>query len=428
MRKALPRIAGFAVVALLGWLMFTAQAPDRALDRSVMGADGLEIWLRANDIDITRSNPRVTHRRKDLSAMIVPLYDTDLYDDADTPADDAARMANIDPRDAQGWVLDAAAEQLPTLVVLPKWRGGFALTAIAHEQTQVPLPALSNVLGNLGLGDARMLAVENRVTTARVAPSPAATNPQEIALFRAQLFDVLHLPRHCAPLVVIGDGALLIDCGASGDTPAMRFLADPDMLNNHGLGLADNAAFALGLVRDLTAGDMRPVLLATQTVLVSDDTGPPEPHERTGEDLSRFFAWPLSALWLMGGAVLGLALWRGALRFGPAQGPAPDVAASSRHAAIAAKARLLRLSGADARMAAEHARAHLADMAAQALGPAAANDAGVARWLARLARRNPDLARDLRDAAMIPPDTSAADLPRRLATLYALTRKAQDAA
>jgi hypothetical protein len=428
MRKALPGIFGLAVVALLGWLMFTAKGPDRALDRSVMGADGLEIWLRANDMPVTRANRRLTHRREDLSAMIVPLYDTNLRDQAAAPTDDAARMANPDPRDMQGWMMEVSADLLPTLVVLPKWRQGFALTGIAHEQTQVPPAALREVLQNLDLKGARVLPVENRVTTARVAVSPAAPRAQDIALFRAQLLDVLSLPSRCSPLVVIGDGALLIDCRETDDIPALRILTDPDVLNNHGLRLADNAGFALDVVRDLTAGDARPVLLATESVLVSDDEGPPEPHERSAEDLSRFFAWPLSALWLMGGAVLGLALWRGARRFGPAHGPAQDAAASSRRAAIAAKARLLRLSGADARMAAEHARAHLADMAVQALGPGSGNEAGVARWLALLARSNPDLARDLHDAGQIPPDTPSAELPRRLAALYALTRKAQHAA
>lgn len=428
MRKALSGLAGFAVVALLGWLLFTAQGPDRALDRSVMGADGLEIWLRANDVPVTRANTRLTHRREDLSAMIVPLYDTNLHEQAAPPADDAARMANPDPRDMQGWKLEVSASVLPTLVVLPKWRQGFALTGIAHEQTQVPPAALHGVLRNLDLQGARVLPVENRVTTARVAVSPAAPHAQEIALFRAQLLDVLSLPARCSPLVVIGDGALLIDCRETGEIPGLRILTDPDVLNNHGLRLADNAGFALALVRDLVSADTRPVLLATESVLVSEEDGPPEPHERTAEDLSRFFAWPLSALWLMGGVVLGLALWRGARRFGPAHGPAQDVAASSRRAAIAAKARLLRLSGADARMAAEHARAHLADMAVQALGPGSGNDSGVARWLALLARNNPDLARDLQDASQIPPDTPSADLPRRLAALYALTRKAQHAA
>lgn len=427
MRKALPGIAGFALVALVGWLILAASGPDRRLDASVMGADGLAIWLRANGVEVTRSNPRLTHRREDLSVAILPLYDTDLTETAETPRDDAGRMAQTDPRDADGWLVEDMAKKLPTLIVLPKWRGGFALTGIAHEQTQIPPARIHQVIRQTGLRGAWLLPVENRVTTAQVA-AWAGQRPESLALFRAQLIDRGSLPRHCSALASIGAGALLIECRATDRFPAAFFLTDPDILNNHGLRLADNAGFALALVRGLRGADARPVFLATEAVPVSDTTAPPEPHERTAEDLSRFFAWPLSALWLMGGAVLGLALWRGMRRFGPPQGPTRDAAEGSRHAAIAAKARLLRLSGADARMAAEHARAHLADMAAQALGPGSGNDAGVARWLALLARRNPDLARDLHDAAAIPPDTSAADLPRRLATLHALTRKAQDAA
>lgn len=426
MAKGWPILAGVAVLALLGWLILSARGDD-GLDRSVMGTSGLAVWLRAEGIETRIASTRSSPRREDVSVAILPLYDTDLNRPAEDPQGDAERMAQIDPRDVDGWLVTSMVDRLPVLLALPKWRGGFAITGIAHEQTQVPAPAAQRLVTQTRLSGARLAAVENRITTARVAAAPAGATPRDIALFRAQLIRADSLPRGCSALVTLAQGVLVAECRVP-DVPPVWVLSDPDILNNHGLAMADNAAFAADLVRSLRGGDARPVLLAPSPVWIAADDDTPEPHQRTGEDLARFFAWPLSALWLMGAAVLGLAVWRGAVRFGPPRMPGRDAPASSRRAAIAAKARLLRLSGADARLAAEHARAHMADMAAQALGPGAANDAGVARWLAGLARRNPDLARDLGQAATIPPDTPVADLPRRLATLHALTRKAQDAA
>jgi hypothetical protein len=425
MARALPAVLGVAVLALLGWLILSARGDD-GLDRSVMGTSGLAVWLRSDGIETRVASTRSSPRREDVSVAILPLYDTDLNRPAGDPQNDVDRMAQIDPRDVDGWLVNAMVDRLPVLLALPKWRGGFAITGIAHEQTQVPPDRVQRLVTQTRLGGARLAPVENGITTARVAAAPAGAAPREIALFRAQLIRADSLPRGCSALVTLAQGVLVAECQAP-DVPPVWVLSDPDILNNHGLAMAGNAAFAADLVRALRGADARPVLLAPSPVWIADDESS-EPHQRTGEDLARFFAWPLSALWLMGAAVLGLAVWRGMVRFGPPRMPGRDAPASSRRAAIAAKARLLRLSGADARMAAEHARAHMADMAAQALGPGAANDAGVARWLAGLARRNPDLARDLGQAAAIPPDTPAADLPRRLATLHALTRKAQDAA
>ncbi len=261
------------------------------------------------------------------------------------------------------------------------------------------------------------------------APPAEASPGFRIALFRAQLLDRASLPPDCAELAGLPAGALVVQCAARGNTPSATYLSDPDLLNNHGLRLADNAAFAWALVAALRGTDTRPVLLATEPVYIRTGEEKPEPHERTGEDLARFFAWPLSAMWAMGGAVLALALWRGARRFGPARGRQDRTEARWRRAALAAKARLLRVSGADGRMAVAHVPSHLADLAVQTLGPGAGNDPGIARWFALVARRNALLADEIRATAhRITPDTPPAELPRLIQTLHALTRKAQDAA
>lgn len=470
MQRSLGTVAVGLAVALVAWLIWGAAGNDgRRLDASVMGGDGLRHWLASQEVPVVRAMGRTSPIREDLSFGILPLYDTDLFDTDPEPETDEARMAQTSPREAEAWLVRSMARSLPMVIVLPKWRTGFALTGIAHAQTQVPLDQVGRVIGQLGPETLRLRPVANEVTSGAIAlrdlpvpqiapPAPTAgatgdidasgqtqNDPQQaqplppvagparkpipVALFRAQLFDRATLPDTCAEMAGLAEGALVLRCGETDDGPAMTVVSDPDLLNNHGLRLADNAAFARELVEVLRAGDPRPVLLATEPVYIRSADDQPEPHRRTGEDLARLFAWPLSALWAMGGVVVGLALWRGLRRFGPARGAPADPAALSRRTAMEAKARLLRLSGADARMAAEHVRAHLADLAVRALGPGAGNDPGIARWFALIARRDAALAADIRATAdRITPDTPAADVPRLVQTLHALTRKAQDAA
>jgi hypothetical protein len=202
-------------------------------------------------------------------------------------------------------------------------------------------------------------------------------------------------------------------------------------MNNHGLSLAENAAWSLGLVAALRGADTRPVYLALEPVPPGEPFQRPEPHERTAEDLSRFFAWPLSALWAMAALVLALTVWRGLRRFGPLTAAPTGALETSRTAAIQAKARLLRLAGADQRMAGEFIRSHLSQIATQVLGPGHGSDAGVQRWLQILDRRNPALAAEMQAAiaAINTKDTlSPAELARRLDTFRDLTRKATNAA
>lgn len=431
MRNPLVLIGGAALVVLVLVLLFASGGGGNArLDNSVMGTNGLGQWLSANRIPLTRSSGRSTAPREDLSIALLPLYDTNLNARSREAESDAQRMADTSPREAQGWIVQEMQAALPMLTILPKWRNGFALTGIAHEQTQIPPDDVHRVFGQLGLGGARLIAVQNRIVSGRLE-GVAALQGRQIALFRPQLFDRMHPAPGCTEIAGLPEGALILACrlDSRGTQKVTWYLSDPDVLNNHGLRLADNAGFTLDLVNWMRGEDSRRVLLAQGALLLDSAQTTTQPHKRTAEDLSRFFAWPLSALWAMAGTVLLLALWRGARRFGPARSAGAGGLDQSRRAAITAKARLLRLSGADARMASEHVRAHLADLATQSLGPGAGNDPGIARWFALLERRNAELAGQIRAAAdRITPDTSPADLPRLIETFHALTRKASDAA
>lgn len=429
MRNAAAPIIGGAILALLIALVYFASGRgERDLDASVMGTDGVATWLRRNDLEVVYSHPRANPLASEISLGIAPLYDTDFYDSRQVEDTDAERMASTSPRQIDADMLGDMRSKIPMLIILPKWRYGFAMTGIAHQQTQIPPKEVKAVIAQFDLQPLGLLPITNDITEG-VLVGNLGDKPLTSAVFRAQLFDRATLPQGCIERLGIAEGAYLIECKPSQRSKISYWLSDPDLLSNHGLNLADHAEAAPIWVAALRGTHAAPILLAQHPVWLREEDEEHEPYERTPEDLLRLFKWPLSAFWAMGAAVLALAFWRGTKRFGAPKGRVIDRAASSRRAAIAAKARLLRLSGADARMAAEHVRARMIDMAAHALGPASANEAGVHRWLSLIERRDAQLASDLRQTvAGITPDLPHGELLRMIEKFHDLSRKASDAA
>lgn len=429
MRNALTPIIGIAILALLIALVYFASGrSDRELDRSVMGTEGLSIWLRRNEIEVIHSHPSANPLVGEISLGIAPLYDTDFYDSRQPDETDAERMASTSPRQIDADMLGDMRSKIPMLIVMPKWRYGFAMTGIAHQQTQIPPKEVKAVMAQFDLQPLGLLPIANEITEGTLVGNLGDT-PLQSAVFRAQLFDRATLPKGCVERLGIAQGAYLVECPPSDRSKISYWLSDPDLLSNHGLNIADHAAAAPLWIAPLRGAHQGPILLAQHPVWLRETDEAHEPYERTPEDLLRLFKWPLSAFWAMGAAVLALAFWRGAKRYGAPKGRVIDKAASSRRAAIAAKARLLRLSGADARMAAEHVRARMSDMAGHALGQTAANEAGVHRWLSLIERRDAQLAADLRQTvAAITPDLPHGELLRLIEKFHDLSRKASDAA
>jgi hypothetical protein len=204
------------------------------------------------------------------------------------------------------------------------------------------------------------------------------------------------------------------------DVPQQGYwlLADPDLINNHGLAQGDNAAIAAIVIRNASTGEDIVV------DRVSEYWRPEVPEaRRTREwsDLAPLFQGRFVALWAGLAALAGLMIWRGAVRYGA---PLPGIDAgpgASRQVAVAATARLLRLSGHDGALLGAWAEQRLARAAAQVLGPhrASAIDPGaqLTEWLAR---RDADRARALggaiADIRAAPPDADAAYALRLLDT------------
>jgi hypothetical protein len=161
-------------------------------------------------------------------------------------------------------------------------------------------------------------------------------------------------------------------------------LSDPDFLNNHGLSLGDNAAIAALLLPEI-AGDQKIVVDYTRRVWAdaTEDTYP----KRTWSDLLRFFSYPFSLLWIGLTAFMALAIWRSWARYGAPIRAFDDEMSAAKDVAVTAKARLLRLSGHDGALVAEHTAQRLHELVAKVFGPHRKQTRdplpSLATWLAR---------------------------------------------
>jgi len=424
-KAALIGIAGAAILVLgLGYLVLTpseSHRKDRALDTSVIGLEGLVKWLPDQGIRVVRSNPRLHPRTSNLSMQIVPLYDVDLFANAVTAQTKDAEMLQSTQRDLEWWVFKSKLNDLRTLVVLPKWRSGFLKSDVAHSSTLIPLSAVNTLLTNLYLTQGALLRLGPAMTTKSLTMKPGPE--RSVVLYHAQLFRPDALPDQCTPLLGMREGYLLIRCnGESGDDLATAYyLSDPDLINNHGLSLAENASFAVDMISALrqigATGETRPIYLDTsaELLLITDnavDEG--QTYERGETEFARFFEYPLSVLWAVAGVILALAGWRGLRRFGPAVRPAQDSPEQSKTVGIDAKARLLRISGNDGRMVGEFVRTRLDALAEAAFGagPGTAAAPVADRLFKHLARRDASLSARFR---VVSDDliTRGADMPQR---------------
>ncbi|NLS01029.1 hypothetical protein HGP17_29715 [Rhizobium sp. P38BS-XIX] len=383
------------VVLLLGLaaLAFFVSPPDGDYDRSPLGSKGLQVWLQSKGIPVIRSDAHVTRQRSEISLRILPL-----------PISQTKPTEKQGSEDKTGdrfepWVYEAKLYELPTLIILPKWRDSVGKDGIARESALVPFADLYRDLAKAYPPDLYLKRLGPDFEEAQLTLAPDQS--KKVALYRAQVFYRSSLPTDCKELAGIPAGALLLRCE---DSLPLYLLSDPDLLNNHGLSLAENAAFAVSMIQKLRGeNETRPVYLDTRGQLLETEEPVDEgrTYERSANDLKRFFAYPLSVIWGTILLVVVICLWRGAYRFGP---PVTDTSSNiemSKTAAIEATARLLRLSGNDGRMTAQFVQHLLSDKAVLLFGSGAGNEAGIERMFQRLARRDQTSAAALQSAAQL---------------------------
>ncbi|MBX4949261.1 hypothetical protein HJA95_06600 [Rhizobium binae] len=411
-----------AAVLTLGLLLALAALAIFALsrssdyDRSPLGNKGLELWLQAKGISVLRSDPHVARAPSEISLRIIPLSIGHAEAAASRSGDET------DDADPQNLSEEASRYALPTLVILPKWRGSVATEGVADKSGLVEFGDISDELDKIGFSDFGF--ARSKTAFEEAQPHLQSGQPIRIALYQAQTFERSSLPSGCRELMGMSLGALLVHCENHNQ---VYLLSDPDLLSNHGLALADNASFAVSLVRLLRRGAAtRPVYLDTAGEPLDSEKPADQgrSYERSSSDLKRFFAYPLSVIWGILVLVSATCFWRGAYRFGPPLREASANLELSKTAAIEATARLLRLSGNDGRMTGQFVLHLLSDKAQLLFGPGAGNEAGIDRLFKRLAHHDQAAARALHSSAQALIDRgdamTRADLHRNLETFRKL--------
>lgn len=366
----------------------------KQVQNAAIGTRILGPWLRAGGIAVEESNPNLSPRPSDLSLRIMPLYDMDLTTEADAPTTRKAAFEASTLIDMPGWVYDAKIRELPSLVILPKWRQGILAVEVAHQASLIPPGEYPDLFQQLGLGSAKLIRGGGQMTVGGTAVG------DRITLFHAQVFDPATLPPHCRSDVEMPVGALVIFCLHDGDTTIGQtdppedgtfFLSDPDLLNNHGLRLGGNAQASRNLVRRLAGTPETPVYLdlSTELLLATDEEDQASYYQRDLGDLGRLFEAPFSVLWAVLVIIMTVLLWRGSVTIIPRKARArlEGDEGGREHpglAAAMAKARLLRLGGHDDQMVRAYVQSEILRVYRQALGRRPGRDSGENPMLIRL--------------------------------------------
>lgn len=423
-------VIALCVLMLAGYGLYIAaqRMAERAILNAPLGSSGLAVWLPQRQIEVVNATRRESRQADSLSLRILPLLDIRLAYSGLDPED----LDSIQ-RDLDRSIYYRKINRLPSVVVLPKWRDGVNKKEVAAPLYLIAKHSLASLLADMDLDGLRLTRGGPVFAQERVRAAPGGPE-RDLALFGAQLFETGTLPESCRTLIGFGGGALAIRCDMSDGPYPLIVVSDPDLMNNHGLGVAGNADFVADWIAALRGADeTRPVYLdqvATETLRTEVLDEPREAtYERDADDLARFFDYPFPVFWGLGLLVLTLAFWRGARRFGaPLRGDADRIEAS-RTAAILAKARLLRLSGNDGRMAGEFAQAQMLELAATVLGPGQGR-AALPRLYTLIGRRDAALARDLQDTVETlnerGPDMAATEIHDTLYRYRDLIKRAKD--
>lgn len=404
-------ILGFALAGavILGVLWLMSGNDARALRRGPTGFDGLVHWLKSEGVEARNFTGGGLLRRGEVGLRILPLFDTNLTSARRLPTTEEEVIAQTSERDISLPIVRAKLRDLPTLVVLPKWRAGMRLLGVAHQSLLIPPANVNRVARQLGLKGTRI----------RRDPGGLGTRPADGGRLELMHGQVL-AASGCTPVIGTAKALILGKCrilGPSDDTGAQEHfwvLADPDLMNNHGLILSGNADIATALVRRFDLG--KPVLI---DLTDTDQTVPAEwfreQHERSWEDLARLFRWPFAMIWIAFCAVALLIFWRAVIRDGPLAAAGGEHPRAAKEVSIEAKARLLRLADHDAALLTEHVAARLAHLAARLLGPhRKAGGSPLANLERLVGRRDPALAAELRAVAVVPTGLDGPSLLRHL--------------
>jgi len=254
-------------------------------------------------------------------------------------------------------------EAKTVLLVLPKWLG----TPSDKHAGWIDYAALVPRIGadqilNLAVAQAEVARLETAGSWSKneLGHEPTLTSPVQVIRGGG-----------LRPIVADGDDVLVGELADRGRR--LWVLADPDVIENHGLGEGDNAAFAVALVNALRRGDGGVVFDETVHGYVARPANP----------LRLMFQFPFIVVTLQGLMAVALLLWATLGRFGAPE-TAPAALGSGKQGLVENAAKLLGFAGYHQRMVRRYIQATLRDVARQLHAPRGLSEIALLDWLQRV--------------------------------------------
>ena len=293
-------------------------------------------------------------------------------------------------------LLDARA----VLLVLPKWTGRASeknpgWLATAEEKP----PSQAQWVLNLVAGGGEVV---------RESQMPAWTT-NLLGGRRPQLERPVQLMRSGALRPIVGAPAGIL-VGELNQKRTVWVLADPDVIANHGIAQADNAALTLAIINRLRGRNGPVVFDETIHGFVAQPANP----------LALLFQFPFVVATFQVVAALALLLWATMARFGAPQS-APPALSAGRQGLLLNVAQLITFAGHGQVMVRRYVQETVRETAQQLHAPRGLTGQGLAAWLTRVGQARGvtvDCAAVIRDVEQLP--------DRRRGDLAPLVRIARD--
>jgi hypothetical protein len=293
-------------------------------------------------------------------------------------------------------LLDARA----VLLVLPKWTGRASeknpgWLATAEEKP----PSQAQWVLNLVAGGGEVV---------RESQMPAWTT-NLLGGRRPQLERPVQLMRSGALRPIVGAPAGIL-VGELNQKRTVWVLADPDVIANHGIAQADNAALTLAIINRLRGRNGPVVFDETIHGFVAQPANP----------LALLFQFPFVVATFQVVAALALLLWATMARFGAPQS-APPALSAGRQGLLLNVAQLITFAGHGQVMVRRYVQETVRETAQQLHAPRGLTGQGLAAWLTRVGQARGvtvDCAAVIREVEQLP--------DRRRGDLAPLVRIARD--
>jgi uncharacterized protein DUF4350 len=256
----------------------------------------------------------------------------------------------------------ALVDARAVLLVLPKWTGRASRTkpgwlgAAGEKSPAQALWALRLVAGG---GEVVRESEPPAWQTNLLGRKPELTAP--VQLIRSDAM---------RPIVAAPAGILV---GELNQNRSIWVLADPDVIANHGIGQAENAALALAIINRLRGRNGPVVFDETIHGYAAQPANP----------LALMFQFPFVVATLQVAAALALLLWATVARFGAPQS-APPALSAGRQGLLQNVAQLIAFAGHQQVMARRYVQETVRETARQLHAPRGLTGAPLAAWLTRV--------------------------------------------